>query len=137
MSSRSVFLGKLIGFYAIFIALSMFARKQVMVAAVTALFHDPSFLIIYGVIALGVGLAIVLGHNVWSGGVLPITVTIVGWLSTIKGLVLLFASPDALGTYVQTIRYEQLYYLYAAFTLAIGALLTYSAFTAPQERPGT
>ena len=134
MSSRSVYLGKLLGFYAIFVALSMFAHKQSMIAAVTALFHDPGVSIIYGVIALGVGLAIVLGHNVWSGGVLPVAVTVVGWLSTIKGLVLLFLSPDALSTYVQTIHYEQLYYLYAAFTLAIGALLTYSAYAAPQER---
>lgn len=83
MSARSVYLGKLIGLYAIFIALSMFPHKVALVATVTAFFNDPGFSVTYGVIALGVGLAIVLGHNVWSGGALAIVVSVVGWLSTI------------------------------------------------------
>ena len=32
-----------------------------------------------GMVATGVGLAVVFGHQVWSGGALPIVVTLVGW----------------------------------------------------------
>ena len=29
----------------------------------------------------------IVGHNVWSGGPLPVTVTLLGWLIFLKGLV--------------------------------------------------
>jgi hypothetical protein len=35
------------------------------------------------------GVAMVVGHNVWSGGALPLVVTPVGWLILAKGLLLL------------------------------------------------
>jgi hypothetical protein len=41
------------------------------------------------------GLAIVIGHNVWSGGALPVIVTLFGWIILIRGVVLLFPSPSA------------------------------------------
>jgi hypothetical protein len=64
----------------------------------------------------------VLGHNVWSGGV----VTLVGWVALIKGLVLLFLSPEAAaGLYLGALHYEQLYYLYSAVLLFLGVHLTY------------
>ena len=130
--SCTVFLGKLLGLYAILVALSMFAHKQTMVTAATTIFHDPGFLVIYGIIALSVGLAIVIGHNIWSKSALAIVITILGWLSLIKGLLLLFLPPDAFAGYIQMTHYEQLFYLYAAVTLIIGAYLTYTAFrTAP------
>ena len=47
-------------------------------------------LLFAGVFALIVGLAIVLGHNVWSGGAAPAIVTLVGWASLVKGLLILF-----------------------------------------------
>ena len=47
---------------------------------VTALVHNPPLLLIVGMIGLIAGLAIVLGHNVWYGGMLPVVVTLVGWL---------------------------------------------------------
>jgi hypothetical protein len=37
-------------------------------------------LFVVGVIAVAAGLAMVLGHNVWSGGVLPVVITLTGWL---------------------------------------------------------
>jgi hypothetical protein len=39
------------------------------------------------VISLAAGFAMIIGHNVWSGGALPITVTLVGWLILARGLV--------------------------------------------------
>jgi hypothetical protein len=37
------------------------------------------FVEVMGLISLSAGLAIVLAHNIWSGGVLPVVVTICGW----------------------------------------------------------
>ena len=41
-------------------------------------------------------IAMAIGHNVWSGGALPIVVTLVGWLIFAKGLMLSFVSQEAL-----------------------------------------
>jgi hypothetical protein len=35
-------------------------------------------MLLTSVITLVIGLALVVGHNVWSGGALPVTVTVVG-----------------------------------------------------------
>jgi hypothetical protein len=95
----------------------------------TALVHNPPVLFIVGVITLVAGLAMILGHNVWSGGVLPVIVTLVGWLTLIKGLLFLFLSPEAaVGFFLGGLHYEQLFYLYVAISLIFGVYLTYGGF---------
>jgi hypothetical protein len=69
------------------------------------------------------GLAIVLGHNVWSGGALPVMVTLVGWLILVRGLLLLVLSPSAAVDLFTGLRFEQLFYLYATLSLVFGAYL--------------
>jgi len=51
---------------------------------VTLLIHNSRVLFLAGVIAVIAGLAMVLGHNVWSGGALPVIVTLVGWSTLIR-----------------------------------------------------
>ena len=48
-----------------------------------------------GLLGMTAGLAIVLSHNRWRGGPLPIMVTLFGWASLIKGSLLLLLSPAA------------------------------------------
>jgi len=131
MSRLTVFLAKLIGLFGVLIALEMIVQKDAMIGAVTQLIKDPPSLLLAGVIALGTGLAIVLGHNVWTGRALAVVVTIVGWLSLFKGLALLLVlSPTAAQAYFAALHYQQFYYAYAGFTLLLGAYLTYGAFSA-------
>ena len=78
MSPLTTFLSRLIGLFCILICVSMVAHKQATVETVTTLVHNPPLLLIVGVIGLVAGLAIVLGHSIWSGGVLPVIVTLVG-----------------------------------------------------------
>jgi hypothetical protein len=126
----------LLGLYCIILGLSMAAHKQATVAAITGLVHSPPMLLLAGVFALGAGLAIVLGHNVWSGGALPVVVTLIGWISLIKGVLVLFLSPQAdMGVVLGTLQYERLFYLYAGITFIFGVYLTYGGFgsTSHQE----
>jgi hypothetical protein len=70
-----------------------------------------------------------LGHNARSGGVLPVVVTLTGWLMLIKGSMFLFLSPEAVyGTLLTGIHFEQLFYIYMAFVLMLGTCLTYAGF---------
>ena len=129
MSPRTTFLSKLIGIYCVFMSLSMVAHRQATVEAMTALIHNPALVFIAGIMALAAGLAMVLAHNIWTGGALTVTVTIIGWLSLIKGVLLLFFSPEeASGIFLAGLHNEYLFDLYAAITLALGIYLTYGGF---------
>lgn len=130
MMPRTIFLSRLLGLYSLVIGLAMFAHRQATLETIRAMMHNGPAMYISGVIALAAGLAMVLGHNVWRGGVLPVVVTLVGWLSLIKGLAILFLSVELescsiLGRYV-----EQRFYLNAAIAVIVGAYLTYAGFRA-------
>jgi len=134
MSSRTTFLSKLIGLYLILIALSMFTHKQASVDTMTALVHNPPLLYVIGVIAVVAGLAMVLGHNVWSGGLFPLLVTLTGWLVLIKAMLLLFLPAEAVyGLLLAGTRFEQLFYLYSAVVLVLGICLAYGGFRAAEQ----
>ncbi len=131
MSPRTIFLGRLFGLSCILIALSMMFHKQAVVEMMSKILSDPSMMFFAGVLALVAGLAMVLAHNIWSGGALPVVVTILGWLTLLKGLMfLLLLSGDAEGFYMRTLHYSQLFYLYMAICVVIGAYLTYGGFRA-------
>jgi hypothetical protein len=129
MSSRTVFLGRLIGLFFLLFGLSMLVHKQTMVDTAAAVVHDPGLVLMFGVVALVAGLAMVLGHNVWSGGALPVIVTLFGWIFTIRGVILLFLPPQTVAGLFDTMRFEQLFYFFAGITLVLGLYLTYAGFT--------
>ena len=129
MSPRTIFLGRLIGLYCLLIGLTMVVRKQAMIEMVTELMHNPPAAWLAGLLALTAGLAMVLGHNVWSGGALPVVVTLVGWMALLKGILFLLLPPDAeAGVFLQALHYEQLFYMYTAISLLLGLYLTYSSW---------
>ncbi len=128
MSSLTAFLGRLIGLFLILASLCLVMHRQATVETLTALAHNPPLLLILGMVFLAAGLAIVLTHNIWSGGVLPVIVTLVGWITLIRGLLLLSVSPEALLGLLGTIHFAELFYLYVSISFIIGAYLTYGGF---------
>lgn len=128
MSRRTIFISQLIGLYCLLVSLVMLTNKPAMVSIEDTLVHNPAMLFIGGILTLVAGLAIVLSHNVWSGGALPVVVTLVGWIALVKGLLLV--SPGMTIAFWGSFRYEQLYYLYASISFALGSYLTYEGFTA-------
>jgi putative exporter of polyketide antibiotics len=128
MSALTRFLARLLGLSCILVGLSMVTHKRAAVETVTALVHNPPVLYIMAVVTLLIGLAMILGHNVWSGGALPVVVTLVGWSTSLKGLVLLFLTPGTAGDFLGALHYEQLFYLYSAIALILGVYLTYGGF---------
>jgi hypothetical protein len=129
MTPRTVFLSKLIGLYCIVLSLSMFTNRQMTVETVTALANNRPLLYVVGVMAVAAGLAMVLSHNVWSGGALPVIVTLIGWATLIKGTLFFFLSPEAEArVFLGGLRYEAYFYVYAAVSLLLGIYLTYGGF---------
>jgi hypothetical protein len=129
MSPRTVFLSRLIGLYLILISLAMAVHKQATVETMNALVLNTPELFVAGLVGVGAGLAMVLGHNTWSGGVLPVIVTLTGWLMLIKGILLVVLSPgDTYRLLVGGLHYEQFFYLYTAIPFVLGLYLTYAGF---------
>jgi len=107
----------------------MFTHKQATIETMTSFTHNPPLLYVIGVIAVAAGLAMVLGHNLWSGGVFPILVTLTGWLLLTKAMLLLFLSPEAVnGLLLAGTHFEQLFYFYGAVVLILGICLAYGGF---------
>jgi vacuolar-type H+-ATPase subunit I/STV1 len=113
----------------------MITHKQATVETVTALLHDPSMMFVLGVFTLAAGLAMVLAHNIWSGGALAVVVTLLGWLTLIKGLLFLLLPRDVEAEFfLRRLHYDQLFYLYMVISLVIGIYLTYGGFTSASYR---
>jgi uncharacterized membrane protein len=128
MQARTTFLSKLFGWYCVLLALDMFLNKQPMVAAVSALLQEPQTVLVLGVVVLAAGLAVVISHNVWSGGAQAVIVTLLGWATFIKGLILVFLTPNALQAYFAALHYPDWFYIYAAVTLIVGIFLVVSGY---------
>jgi hypothetical protein len=129
MSPRTLFLSRLIGLYCIVAALAMFVRGQAMVGTVTLMLGDAPLMFFLGVVTLSAGLAMVLAHNLWSGGALPVIVTVVGWLTLIKGVLFLTLTPEAeTELFLKGLHYRGFFHFYAAISLAIGVYLTHGGF---------
>jgi hypothetical protein len=128
MQPRTIFLSKVIGLYELAMAVAMLINKAAFIEGINALVHNPPELMMASILALILGLLVVLRHNVWSGGALPVLVTIVGWISLLKGVIFLWLPHSEAEAYMQALHMEQLFYVYAILALVLGAFMTYGGF---------
>jgi len=135
MSSRTIFLSRLIGLYCLLLVPVEVIHRQATLDSVAGIIHNPSLMLVLGVFTLAIGLAMILAHNLWSGGALPVVVTIVGWLALIKGLFFVYLLP-VVGAecYLRVLQNPQLFYPCMVLWLAIGIYLTYGGFTSKSRK---
>ena len=72
----------------------------------------------------------VLGHNVWSGGALPVAVTALGWLTLIKGVALMATPPQRLSAFYRALHYPERFRLFMILALVLSAWLLLTALFA-------
>jgi hypothetical protein len=70
----------------------------------------------------------VLGHSVWSAGLLAFVVTFIGWVTFIRSVLLLFLPSGSLLRFMRAIRYEQNYHVFVTIVLIFGIYLTVAGF---------
>ena len=131
MSRLTVFLARFLGTFTVLLVATLLVRGSAMVETAVA---DGPVVLVYAIISLAIGIAMILGHNVWSGGALPVVVTLVGWLILAKSLLLLFLTPEALSRFYQKLHYGEHYYFLLAPAFVIGLYLTWAGFTTPTAR---
>jgi putative exporter of polyketide antibiotics len=135
MSPRTFFLSRLIGLFLILVVLSLAVHKQATVDLLTGFFHSPEMMFVLSIITLAAGLAMVLAHNIWSGGAQAVVVTLVGWLTLIKGLLYLLQFHEMVGECILSwLHHPLVFYLWLTPSLLIGIYLTYEGF---RSRPAS
>ncbi len=135
MLPRTTFLCRLIGLWALIVSLAFLLHRASMAGIATDLGKAPALLFITGAFTGLAGLAVVLAHNVWTGGVAPVVVTLVGWLLLIKGSALLIISPDGMSDLLAVSRFGEYAYFYVAIPLILGLYLTYAGFLTDHAKP--
>ena len=129
MSSRTIYLSRLVGLYCLLVVLSLVIHRQATVGSIVAIYNNPAVMLALGIVTAAAGLAMVLAHNLWSGGAQTVVVTLVGWLALIKGLLFLIlpAGVEA-EILVSWLRNPSYFYVSMVPSLLIGIYLTYGGF---------
>ena len=130
MSLTTIFLGKLLGLCLITISIGMLANRRRTLESLDAMARSGPWMLFSGMVATAAGLAVVLGHQVWSGGALPVAITLTGWAALVKGIALLLVPAERLADAYKGIGFERFFHVWMVAVLAIGLWVTALAFAA-------
>lgn len=133
MADRTIWLSRFLGSFALIVGSAMLFRNADYAVTMQLIVASRPLLLFVGVSALAAGLAMVLAHNVWSGSAAAVIVTVIGWLSTLRGIVVLMLPSDAAAGILRGWDFGALALFYGVVFVAVGAYLTYAGF-APKPR---
>jgi hypothetical protein len=123
------FLAQLIGLVLLSVGASILFQKRVFMKVLNNITGNRSSLFMVGVILLLSGLSVVLTHNIWNAGFLPLVITLIGWILILRGIMSMFVPGDGIARMISWLKVEELSWLYAILVLVIGAYLTWAGFT--------
>jgi hypothetical protein len=92
----SLFLAQVFGLYMFVMGLSVLLKYNEMRKIIVDFMSSSSNSYMVGVFTFILGLLVVLSHNVWGGPVWVTLITVLGWLTLIKGAMYLLLSRSAL-----------------------------------------
>jgi hypothetical protein len=127
-STSTLYLARLIGLFLLALGISMIVQPQATIETWIALVRDPSMVYVLGMITTAAGLAMVLSHNVWRGGALPIAITLIGWLTLLKGIAALCLHAESAGRVFEMFHYVAFFYPYALVCIVSGVCLAIAGF---------
>ncbi len=127
MKSSTQFLARLLGIFIVIVDAVVLIRQDEMIEAMVG---SHSTVVVMAMMTTAAGIAMVLAHNKWSGGVLPVVVTLAGWSMLGKGILLLLLTPAILDRLFEQMHYGEHIYLYIAPSLLLGLYLTWAGFAA-------
>ena len=125
--NSSNFLARLLGPMLLVIGLSMAVNRKTYTAMATEFLASRSLVYLAGVFALTGGLAIVLNHNVWAAD-WRIIITLLGWISTLAGVVRLLL-PDLVQRLGRGMLKTEQPILWAGIVwIVLGAILCFAGY---------
>jgi hypothetical protein len=130
MTPATILLGKILGLVYLITCVVCLARPKALLDATNSLAENSGLLLVSGIFTMAAGVATVIGHNVWSGGVLPTAVTVLGWMMLIKGVALMITPPRILLVSYSFLRSPQQFRLFMIPATLFAAWVTVLAFIA-------
>jgi hypothetical protein len=131
---HTTFIARLVGIYVTVISVVLMAGKGSSVEMMSSMVRNSELLFVLGILGMTAGIAIILVHNVWSSGALPLMVTLVGWTAAIKGITLMGLSVIGRGSAILgALQYARFFYLYMGFAALLGLYLAISGFRADAQ----
>lgn len=123
----TTYLAELVGLYIALMGVVMIVKPQAMREFMAAFVDQRALLYLLGAFRVLIGLAIVLGHNRWSG-TLSTVVTLLGWITLVRGLAMLLMPPQAERKLLTCFQRSGPYYAAAIIAIVLGLWLAYAGF---------
>lgn len=124
----AIFVAKIFGVIYLALGLGVLINSNYYKKVFQDLLHNTAFVLIGGAASLAIGIAIILGHNVWESSWV-ILVTIIGWLAIVKGALLLVL-PRSVSLFESWYQNKSFITLTGVGALILGAVLCYFGFLA-------
>ena len=121
------YIAELFGLYLALMGAVMIVKPQAMREFIAAFGDQRALLYLLGALRVLIGLAIVLGHNRWSGP-LPIVITLLGWISLARGIAMLLLPAEIERKVLACFQRSGPYYAAAIVAIALGLWLAYAGF---------
>ena len=117
----SIVLAQIWGIVFVILGLSMLLNKKWTAVAIEEMTQNQGIIWLAGLITLVMGVVLVTLNNVWTSG-LPLIITILGWLTLIKGaFILLF--PNFSITYYKKVNKGNIFTWGGLIVLILGLIL--------------
>lgn len=123
----SLFLAKALAIYFIILGIAFLCQPARTKMVIIALKDNPPLLLLSGVLALMVGSLMVVANNVWEMH-WPVIITIVAWLSLIKGTIILFFPQYYQNVLAKFLGCRVSYHVNMIIVLLVGIYLAYHGF---------
>lgn len=122
----SIYLARVWGLFSILVGIGLLLNKKNLTNAIKNLEADRLAVLIAGVLALGIGVAQVIGYEIWTFSYMGL-ITLLGWVSLIKGIAIIFV-PGYMERFAKTIARENIYAVSMVIFVIIGAYLLYVGY---------
>lgn len=125
----ALLVAKLYGAVSVALGLGMLINSKYYKKVFVDMMKDATFMFMWSIFAIIVGLLIVLNHNVWEA-TWVVLVTLIGWIGLVKGVVLL-VFPGIVKIFEGWFK-NTAFYIAAGFgSLVLGVIFLYLGFYMP------
>jgi len=127
IEARSRYIAGLAGPLLIAMAAGILLNRNALPELAAQIGNDYGLVFLSGALLLTAGIAIVRGHNVWSGG-WPVLVMVIGWIAVLGGLARILYFRDLAAIAPGMVQRPALVLVTALVMLIIGVFLTLKGY---------
>lgn len=118
---NTIFLAQMLGLSFTVMGLSMIFNKKWTSGAIESIFNNPGLVWLTGLVTLFLGAAMVALNNLWTSG-LPLFITVLGWLTVVKGAFILVC-PNLSASFYKKMNKGNIFVLGGVVCLILGFIL--------------